>query len=161
LPSVLSGEFDIVFTSYGVLCWLPDLNRWAQVIAHFLKPGGIFYIVEEHPLANIFEDDAASGGFKVAYPYFHSAEPLQWESEGTYADRTIKVEHRTTYEWTHSLSDILNALSAAGLHIEFLHEFPYLMYGRLACMEEGEDGWWRFKDHSVNIPLMFSLKAIK
>jgi SAM-dependent methyltransferase len=161
LPANLSGEFDIVFTSYGVLCWLPDLVRWGQVVAHFLKKGGTFYIVEEHPLANILEDDATTGGFKIAYSYFHSPEPCRWESEGSYADRTAIVEHRTTYEWTHSLSDILNALTAAGLRIEFLHEFPYLMYGKLACMEEGEDGWWRFKDRQVNIPLIFSLKAVK
>jgi len=161
LPNVLSGEFDIVFTSYGVLCWLPDLDRWARVIAHFLKPGGTFYIVEEHPLTNIFEDDPTTGGFKIAYSYFHSPEPLRWEGEGTYADRNAQVEHRTTFEWTHSLSDIFNALRMAGLRLEFFHEFPYLMYRRLMCMEAGEDGWWRFQDHSINIPLMFSLKASK
>ena len=161
LPRVLSGPFDIVFTSYGVLCWLPDLKRWAQVIARMLKPGGVFYIVEEHPLSNIFEDDTATGGFKIAYSYFHSPEPFKWEDDGTYADRTAKVEHRTTYEWTHSLSDIVNALIAAGLRIEFVHEFPYSCIRKLACMEEGEDGWWRFRDRSVNLPLLFSLKAVK
>ena len=161
LPNVLAGEFDIVFTSYGVLCWLPDLERWAQVIARFLKPGGTFYIVDEHPFANVLEDDTTTGSFKVAYSYFHSPEPFRWDGEGTYADRNATVEHRTTFEWTHSLSDILNALIAAGLRVEFLHEFPYLMYAKLACMEEGEDGWWRLKDRSVSLPLLFSLKALK
>jgi len=161
LPNVLVGEFDIVFTSYGVLCWLPDLERWAQVIARFLKPGGTFYIVDEHPFANVLEDDTTTGSFKVAYSYFYSSEPFRWDGEGTYADRNAAVEHRTTFEWTHSLSDILNALIAAGLRVEFLHEFPYLMYAKLACMEEGEDGWWRLKDRSVSLPLLFSLKALK
>ena len=50
LPSTLQGDFDVVYTSRGVIGWLPDLDRWAEVAAHFVRPGGIFYITEGHPV---------------------------------------------------------------------------------------------------------------
>ena len=159
LPDVLSSEFDIVYTSYGVLCWLSDLGRWGKIIAHFLKPGGVFYIAEFHPFANVFEDESATD-LQVAYSYFGSAEPFQWESDGSYADLSAPVQHRVTYEWFHSLGDILNALISAGLRIEFLHEFPVCAYRSFPFMEQGTDGWWRLKGGDT-IPLMFSLKATK
>jgi len=161
LPQVLDGPFDIVFTSYGAICWLPDLVPWARVIAHFLKPGGTFYIVEIHPLANLFSEDQNAPELTVAYPYFHSATPLKWESPGSYADRQADVKHRVSYDWVHSLGDVLNALIGAGLEVEYLHEFPYCVCGMLPCMEQGADGWWRVKDRPDTIPFLFSLKATK
>lgn len=123
LPDVLSDEFDIVFTSYGVLSWLPDLRRWAKVISHFLKPGGVFYIVEAHPLAYVF-DDENEVGLRVRYPYFHGPEPLRFETHGSYAVPDAD-HHSVEYSWDHSLGEILNSLVAAGLRVEHLHEFPY------------------------------------
>ena len=160
LPNVLAGEFDIVFTSYGVLCWLPDLKRWAEIIAHYLKPGGTFYIIEGHPFTNVFynEDDATD--LRVVYSYFHRPEPAKWEAASSYADKRTPVS-RPSYEWTHSLGDILNALISAGLRIEFLHEFPFGGYGHFPFMEQGADGWWRLKEYDGTIPLLFSLKAAK
>lgn len=159
LPKVLTSEFDIVFTSYGVLCWLSDLKEWAQVIAHFLKRDGIFYMVEEHPVGNVFDYEARE--LRVAYSYFHSPEPLECKVEGSYADPNAKVSQKVSYEWQHSLSDVLNALISAGLRIEFLHEFPFCMFQKFSFLEQGEDGWWRMKDRNDKIPLMFSLKATK
>jgi SAM-dependent methyltransferase len=158
LPENLDGQFDIVFTSYGVLCWLPDLGRWAEIIARFMKPGGTFYMVADHPLNNIFESKKDSQELKVAYPYFHSPEPTEWGPGSSYADPKAKVSH-PSYEWTHSLSDVFNALISAGLRIEFVHEFPVCAYQRFPFMEQDEDGWWRLKGD--NIPLTFSLKATK
>ena len=161
LPDVLEEQFDIVFTSYGVLCWLPDLERWAQVIAHFLKPGGVFYIVEIHPFCDVFYDEAEAGELRVAYSYFHDPQPMRWESAGSYADRGAHVQHNISYEWMHSLSDIVNALLATGLHIEYLHEFPYCVYARFPFLEEGADGWWRLPGGANLIPLTLSIKAHK
>ena len=158
LPSVLTGKYDIVFTSYGVLCWLPDLTRWAQVIAHFLKPGGTFYIVEMHPFGVVF-DDEIEAGLKVRYPYFHSERPMRFDYDSSYASGDTKVSHTESYEWFHSLGDIINSLTGVGLRIEFLHEFPYCVYKMLPFMEKGKDGWWRLPDQQDSIPLMFSLKA--
>ncbi len=161
LPEVLQGQFDIVYTSNGVLAWLPDLTNWAQVAAHFLKPGGTFYMAEFHPFAMVFDDENSSE-LKVRYPYFHTPEPMVFEVQGTYADREAAVEQKLEYEWAHSLSDILNALIKAGLRIEFLHEFPFCVYEMLpGLMEQGGDGLWRLKENDGSVPLMFSLKAVK
>jgi SAM-dependent methyltransferase len=160
LPEVLADKFDIVFTSYGVLPWLPDVNKWAEVIAHFLKPGGTFYIVEGHPFTVVFDNESDTKELRVSYPYFHSAQPARWDADGTYADKSAMVTH-PTYEWTHSLGDIINALIAAGLKIEFLHEFPFGCYAHFPFMVQGDDGWWRLKDGDGTIPLLFSLKATK
>lgn len=159
LPHHLDGEFDIVFTSYGVLCWLPDLGRWAQVIAHFLKPGGFFYIADGHPVANIFYNEPDAAGLRVAYPYFHSETPDAFEARGSYA---VSDDLRyTAYEWSHSLGDVVNALLGAGLSLEFLHEFPFGFYQHLPFMVKGPDGRWRLPEHQESIPLVFSLKAVK
>jgi SAM-dependent methyltransferase len=160
LPKMLEGEFDIVFTSYGVLCWLPDLGEWARIIAHFLKPKGTFYIVEAHPFNNVFENERDTTDLKVSYSYFHSPQPTRWEPDGTYADKNAKVAN-PSFEWTHSLSDIINALISAGLTIEYLHEFSFSGEEHYPFMEKGGDGWWRLKGNKETIPLMFSLKAIK
>ena len=160
LPDVLHRDYDIVFTSYGVLIYLPDLQRWAQVISHFLKPGGIFYIAEFHPFAWVFSlaDDAAR--WQVSHPYFRAAEPIKTESRGTYADPGANVS-TPSYRWMHSLGDIVNSLTSAGLRIEFLNEFSQTNWHMFPFLEEDDDGWWRPKEGYDQIPLMFSLKAVK
>jgi SAM-dependent methyltransferase len=160
LPEVLKKKFDIVFSSNGVLCWLPDLSAWANIIARFLKPEGFFYIVESHPVADVFENERDTKELKARHSYFYSPQPAKWIPEGTYADKEAKVTN-PTYEWTHPLSDIVNSLISAGLRIDFLHEFPYLNWDFFPFMEKDKDGWWRFKERKETIPLMFSLKATK
>lgn len=161
LPSVLTGRFDIVYTSYGVLCWLPDLPRWAKVIAHFLRPGGTFYIAEIHPFAYVFRDEKDAEGLEVFYPYFHSAEPLRFQEQGSYAAPGADVFHTVTYEWQHSLGDIVNSLILADLQIEFLHEFPYACERMFPFLRQDREGWWRLEGHPGSIPMTFSLKATK
>jgi len=159
LRDILQGQFDIVFTSYGILHWLRDLNHWAQVIAHFLKPGGFFYIVEDHPFMRVFTSDPEQG-VKVDNPYFFSEEPYKAETAGSYATN-FEGEKRTYYMWDHSLGEVINSLIGAGLRIEFLHEFPVALRAKFPTMVEGEDGYWRFvREHNM-IPLLFSLKATK
>jgi len=161
LPKVLTGQFDIVFTSKGVLCWLPDLREWAQVIAHFLKPGGIFYIHEFHPFAGIFDNDEKAKTPTIRYPYFHSDPPMRFEGAASYAASNPDGIRRESFEWSHSLADVLSALLAADLRIEFLHEFPYCTYQSHLFLTKGEDGLWRYPGAPAGMPLMFSLKAVK
>src|SRR3989337_1874468 len=104
LPDKLNGQFDNVFASYGVLFWLPDVARWAKVAAHFLGPGGTFYRVEFHPIVGVFDSDPALTDLQVRYPYFPTPEPLRFDDDGTYADRTAKIENRTTYSRPHPVS---------------------------------------------------------
>ena len=161
LPEVLQGEFDIVYTSQGVLAWLPDLQRWAEVAARFLKPGGTFYIAEYHPSAWVF-DDEQSEELKVRYPYFPGPEPLVFEVRGSYADPQAEVSQKLEYEWPHSMGEILNALIQAGLRIQFLHEFPFSTFAMFpGLMERDADGLWRLKEHQDSVPLMFSIKATR
>jgi len=162
LPNVLDAadEFDIVFTSYGAIGWLPDLQPWGSIIGHYLKPGGFFYIAEGHPF--MWTLDEKSVDFKLHYPYF-SKEPIKDEEQGTYAEKNAKLEHTTTYGWNHTFSEIFNSLISAGLTINFLHEHPFCAWDPFPDMEQSEDRFNRFKDPAKRemIPLMFSLKATK
>jgi SAM-dependent methyltransferase len=154
----LQGEFDIVYTSAGVLCWLPDLTRWAQVIAHFLAPDGFFYIREFHPFSNIFDNGKDIP--TVHYPYFHSDEPMVFSGGGDSYAGGKTPPGGESHEWAHSMSDSINSLLEAGLRIEFLHEFPYTVYQATPFLTRGEDGLWRYAP-GPDLPLMFSLKATK
>lgn len=160
LPSVFSDQFDIVFTSYGVLHGLPDLARWGEIIALYLKPGGIFYIVEDHPFFRVFRAKP-DNEFKAERSYFFSEEPQRIETTGSYATK-YKGASGVSYVWDHSLGEIINSLLAAGLQIEFLHEFPYAARAKFPFMEQGEDGWWRLPpDQHGTIPFLFSIQARK
>lgn len=157
LPQNLEGEFDIVFTSYGVLCWLPDLPEWGKVINHFLAPGGFFYIVEQHPVGALFSD--RDGELVASKSYFDTG-PIEETSDGSYADRNAVLKNKTSFEWQHPLSDIVNALTSNGLRVEFLHEFPFCMFQWLPSMVKGDDGWYHVPGHD-NVPFLFSLEASK
>lgn len=160
LPSMLKKKFDIVFTSYGVLCWLPDLGRWSKIASSLLKDEGFLYIVEDHPMASI-ADEGSRDRMCMAQPYFTDGKATRFEVQGTYTDRRASVENATTYEWTHTFSDIVNAIIRTGLRIEFIHEFPFGFFPRFQNMQRKEDGTYHFKDERMNYPLMFSLKAWK
>lgn len=159
LPERLSGEFDIVFTSYGVLHWLRDLEQWGKIIDHFLKPNGIFYIVEDHPTFRMFTTKDKTE-IQLANPYFFSETPEQVEMTGSYATDNLG-ESDTFYIWNHSISEVINALINAGLMIEFLHEFPFAARAKFPFMEKGSDGWWYLPKQYVQIPFLFSLQARK
>ncbi len=160
LPDHLTGRFDIVFTSYGVVMWLPDIRRWGEVIHHFLKPGGTFYIVEFHPISWIFDEE--SEALEVKYPYFNSGEPLALPSTGSYADPDGTTGTFTEYSWCQSLADIVNSLIDAGLQLEYVHEFPYTSYPQFPhLMDMQPDGTFRLKDGDGSVPLMFSIRAKK
>ena len=158
LPENLAGQFDIVFTSHGVLSWLPDLNAWGRLVAHFLKSGGKFFIAEAHPFAYVF-DDENSAELRVRYPYYPKPLPDRFELNGSYASE--EEFHGVEYAWTHSMSEIVTALISAGLRVDELQEYSYLPWKMFPFMEQGTDGWWRLPERFPGLPLMFSLQAIK
>lgn len=162
LPENLEGQFDIVFTSYGVLTWLPDIPRWAKVAAHFVRPGGTFYIVEFHPMTWTLENEPGiTDDIRLAYPYFPTGDALDFEEDGTYAQPDAKVEHRRTFEWPHPVSEVVTALIDAGLRIEFLHEFPHTTWRFLPFMEPAGDRMFRLTKHDGQLPLLYSVRATK
>lgn len=160
LESNLEGQFDIVFTSYGVLCWIPDLRKWAQIIRRYLKPGGVFHMVEIHPFCNVFDNEPETKELRVCHSYFHKPEPTRWTGSVAYSDKNERTE-LPSYEWVHGMADIINSLISEGLSIEHINEFPFSVYDHFSFLKKCEDGWYRFKDSSETIPLLFSLKARK
>ncbi|MFX0021304.1 MAG: class I SAM-dependent methyltransferase [Candidatus Hermodarchaeota archaeon] len=159
IPNILDEEFDVVFTSYGTICWLPDLEKWAEIISNCLKPGGIFYIIDGHPFGFIIDENQEP--FKVGFNYFSEGKPVFFEGEGAYADPSAKLKNPACYEWDHPMSEIINSLLKAKLEIEFLHEFPYTFFSIHPDMKKKEDGYWEFKNFSFTVPMMFSIKSHK
>lgn len=153
---VLTGQvFDIVYTSVGSLQFLPDIERWAQVVAALLAPGGFTYVTEGHPFIHFVEDD----GRTLRGDYF-SREPILLD-EGTYGNMSAKLESSTSIEWVHNTATVVSALGAAGLRVEFLHEHDWIDYPLLPVLTQHDDGHWRFPEGAPQIPLRYSLRAVK
>ena len=159
LPEKLDEQFDFVYTSQGVLCWLRDIEEWGRIVARFLKPGGTFYVMDSHPIKQIFDEDAPEG-LHIKHPY-HSDKPMFFSGEyPDYADKSYIVNSETS-EWYWTVSDIINSLVNAGLQLEFFNEFHKLFYKGFPWMVEDEDGWWVLPEHADKVPLTFSLKCTK
>jgi SAM-dependent methyltransferase len=147
LPELRAERFDVVFTSYGVLSWLPDLAGWARVVARFLRPGGVFYMVEHHPVMRLLDPETHdSAGHALPRGYFHRPRPVRAEYSGSYAAPEAE-EWTTAYFWDHPLGEVVTALCATGLRLEFLHEHP-----RPA-------GATFHADYPDDLPYLFSLRA--
>ena len=154
-PAALGGRrFDIVYTGLGALNWLPDIRRWAQVVAELVAPGGLLYLSEFHPFTWVFADDDLT----VEHDYFQR-DPFVFDDPATYADLTAQTVHNRTEEWQHTLGDVVSAVIEAGLRIELLHEHDYTLFPRWQFMEEQVGGDYRMPAGRPRLPLMFSLRA--
>jgi 2-polyprenyl-3-methyl-5-hydroxy-6-metoxy-1,4-benzoquinol methylase len=153
LKEHLHEQFDIVFTSYGVIGWLPDLGKWAELISYYLKPGGFFYMAEFHPVVWMMDEN-----FKGVKYYYHNQELIVSEMQGTYTDRSADIKGKE-YSWNHSISEVLNALLANKLELEFFNEYSYSPYACFNNLVQGADGMWRVKGLEDKIPMVYSLKA--
>ncbi len=155
LKNHLDKRFDIVFTSYGTIGWLPDLNKWADIISYFLKPGGTFFMVDFHPVVWIYDND-----FKdIKYSYFN-IEPIVEENEGTYANKNAPIKNKEV-GWNHPISEILNSLIKNDLLIEQFNEYDYSSYNCFNNMIEIETGKYYFKGLEYKMPVMYAVKAKK
>ncbi len=152
---VLKGSFDIVYTSYGTIGWLHDLDEWAAIIAYFLKPGGIFYIVDFHPVIWMMDEKFEH----VKYDYFNSA-VIAEEHTGTYTDRKAPIKSKE-YGWNHPFSEIIQALINNGLFVLQFNEYPFSPYNCFENLEQGADGMWRIRGKDEKIPMLYSIKAVK
>jgi SAM-dependent methyltransferase len=146
-------RFDIVYTGLGALIWLPDIRRWADVMASLTRPGGKLYLSEFHPIAAMFGDDDLT----VEHSYFRAG-PIEWNDEGTYADLSAPTEHNRSIEWHHGLGEIVSALIASGFRLEFLHEHDYTLFPRWPFLERSRD-IYRLPEAMPSMPLMYSLRA--
>jgi SAM-dependent methyltransferase len=161
LHEVLSGRFDLVYTSYGVLCWLGDLAAWARTAAHFLAPAGRLIVIDDHPLAAAIAEDGLCGGrIALDWPYLSSGTAIRYEASGSYADPSAKTEQREQYEWSHGLAEVLQSVIHAGLRIERVEEYAEGFYPRHPEMIRNPDRTWRLPEplHG-RYPLTFALVA--
>jgi SAM-dependent methyltransferase len=148
---VLNEQFDIVFASYGTIWWISDIDRWAEIVAGYVKKGGVFHLVEFHPFLCTLD-----GAKQIIEPYFHQPQAERYTGEADYCDPNLIIEEEYGWRWT--LGDVVTALIKAGLTIEFLHEFPFCVSKSWReLVKEGE--WWYYPDLKKDVPLMFSVKA--
>ncbi len=152
----LDDKFDIIFTSFGVIGWLPDLNKWAKIIDHFLKPGGIFYMAEFHPFIWTLDHD---NNFKIHYPYFNK-KVIEEVIEGTYADRNSSLKHKN-FSWNHPITDVLTPLLNSGLQLLNFNEFDYSPFDVFPEMIEFDKRKYRIKRFGSDIPYVYSIKLKK
>jgi 2-polyprenyl-3-methyl-5-hydroxy-6-metoxy-1,4-benzoquinol methylase len=155
LKQQLNKKFDIVFTSYGTIGWLPNLDEWADIIAHFLKPGGTFYMADFHPFLWMMDEQFEH----VKYNYFNTA-VITDEISGTYTDRSAPIKS-VEHGWNHPFSEIISALLKHGLQIQQFNEYPYSPYNCFNTLEKSTDEMWRIKGMDEKMPMMYSIKAIK
>lgn len=144
-------QFDLVFTSYGTICWIPDLDPWAETVARHLKPGGKFCIAEFHPAYMMYEFDS----FELAYSYFNRGVIIE-EEEGSYADRDANIKAKS-YSWNHPFSETITALLKQGLRMTDFTEYPYSYYNCFPNLEKQENGYYMIKGKENIIPLMYRI----
>jgi SAM-dependent methyltransferase len=156
VATTVQGTFDIVFTSYGVIPWLPDLDAWAQVVAAKVRPGGRFHMVEFHPLVYALDTD----GRTLKHDYVLSSGPIHYVEQGSYAEPEANFSH-ACYIWSHGLGEVVTALIGAGLRMDFLREHPLSPYGSFPFLTQRADGQWSIGGSVPGLPLLFSLGATR
>jgi SAM-dependent methyltransferase len=162
LPEVLDERFDLVYTSNGVLGWLPEIRPWAEVVARFVRPGGRFYLLEVHPIVMTLADEGVGpGDLRLAYPYWEHREAIEVATHGSYADRSAHVDTPTEFGWDHSLGEIVTALVDAGLRIDRLTEYPFLNWELPFLVPDGAGRYRLPPDAPGELPLMVSILASK
>lgn len=160
-PGALGRErFDLVYTGIGALCWLPDVRRWAEVVASLLRPDGRLFIREAHPMLWALTDPREDGLLVVEYPYFEQREPMVWDEAGTYVETDQDFEHNLTHAWNHGLGEIVAAVLAAGLDLTALEEHDSVPWDALpGQMTQIGSGEYRLTDRPERLPHTYTLQA--
>ncbi|WP_435367550.1 class I SAM-dependent methyltransferase [Glycomyces tritici] len=153
--AVPDEDYDIVYTGIGALYWLPDIERWAETAASLVAPGGFLYLAEFHPFLNVFGWESVT---EAKEDYFRS-EPLVTDEPGSYVEIEAETIDNLSYARIHTLGDIVSAICAAGLRLEFLHEHGVTVFQQFPELVRGDDGYFRLPKGRPQLPLMYSLKA--
>jgi SAM-dependent methyltransferase len=157
-----NGEFDLVFTGIGALCWLPSVSRWAEVVARLLRPGGRLFIREGHPVLWALADPLPDGRLELGLPYFERDEPLVWDEGGTYVETEVEFQHTVTHEWNHGLGEVVTALLSQGLVLDTLVEHDSVPWDPFpGFTEELPGGEHRIKDRPWRLPHSYTISATK
>jgi len=157
-PGALDGTYDLVFVTWGTICWLRDIRAWGQVVAQVLRPGGRLYLLDAHPTMLQFE--ARDGRVELDFDWRTPAEaPLLFDEAQTYTGDTRSLTHTLNYEWIHPLSDVVNALIGAGLTIDFLNEHDVVAWPAFPFMIETGKDEFSLPEGMTKVPLSFSIGA--
>lgn len=159
--AALGGQrFDLVYTGVGALCWLPEVERWASVVAALLRPGGRLFLREAHPML-LALDEAERERLVVSYPYFERKEPLVVDEARTYTGTEAALTATVTHQWNHGLGEVVGALIGSGLAITALTEHESVFFEALpGQMVEGPDGEWRLADRPWRLAASYTLQAV-
>lgn len=162
-PEVLGADgFDLVYTGVGALCWLPDIRRWAGVVAALLRPGGRLFLREGHPMLWALDDMRPDGLLVVEHPYFERPEPMVWQEPGTYVSTETTFQHNTTHEWNHGLGEVVTALLDAGLDLTMLQEHDSAPWDALPGRQvKDAEGEWRLAERPWRLAQTYTLQARK
>jgi len=149
-------QFDFVFSTYGTICWIPDLDPWAELVARHLKPGGSLILAEFHPTYYMFNFD----NMELEYSYFNVA-PIVEEPEGSYANPEAKLAAKKEISWNHNIGEIMTALIKQGLQIADFTEYPYCFYDCFPGLENQGEGKYMVKGKEGILPLMYRMVVKK
>jgi SAM-dependent methyltransferase len=156
------ASYDLVFTGIGALCWLPDIRRWAQVVAGLLRPGGRLFLREGHPVLSSVADPRPDGLLVVEWPYFERPEPTVWDEGGTYVETEVVFSHNLVHEWNHGLGEIVSALLDNGMQLTMLVEHDSVPWeafpGMMTKLDLDE---WQLTDHPERLPHSYTLQAVR
>ena len=155
------ASFDLVFTGIGALCWLPDVRRWAGVVASLLRPGGRLFIREGHPMLWSLADNRPDDLLVVDFSYFEQVEPLVWDEGGTYVPTDVTFTHNLTHSWNHGFGEIFTALTEAGLRVTSLVEHDSVPWEALPGQMVQQDGEWRLRERPQRLPCSYTLQALR
>lgn len=155
LPIHLNEQFDIVYTSYGTIGWLPDMDKWASIVSRFLKPQGKFVFVEFHPVVWMFDNDFKT----IQYSYFKKEAIVETEN-GTYADKNAPIQHESI-TWNHGMSEVLNALLNQKLVVDVVNEYDYSPYNCFNETVEITSNKFQIKGMEGKIPMVYAIVASK
>ena len=162
--SLKKNSFDIVYASYGILCWIDNLNKWTAILASYLKPGGLFLLIDGHPYVNTLEIE--NNKYEIKYNYFKNPEPFKFIADHSYAGEEFPLEEKEEYEWNHSIDEIISSFLQANLALTSFYEYDFSYWQRFAFLTKSSEGYY-YRDPSqpvkpeFKIPMMFSLTAIK
>jgi SAM-dependent methyltransferase len=162
-PTVLGRErFDLVFTGIGALCWLPDIDRWAQVVADLLVPGGRLFLREAHPMFWTL-DYETEDRLVIDYPYFTTAAPIVESEEQTYVatDDGLTLRNSTTHSWNHGLGEIITGLLDHGLRLTAFVEHDSVPWNPMPAQMVARHGEWVLRERPERLPMTYTLQAVK
>lgn len=157
LPAHLNEQFDIVYTSYGVLKWLHDIAAWGRIVASFLRPGGTFYLVEFHPFLYVFDYETAT---RPTHSYFVGSEPVSYDEYGTYADMQVSASVvKRAHAWPHPVSRVIQALVDAGLRVELFREHSYSTLDCFPFLRRAGEQRFVHKTLPELVPILYEIRA--